>query len=464
MATPLFYNQGDQNIYKDFQYVPQEKYRTGFTAPTTTPIAAPVSGGITNTDAFTNSGGNDFNPAGNAFGYGTPVSEVNVRTFNPQKLPGANPLLLDNSASFKRSFDPSTNEYVGGVNMAQAGMAIPGGQVQNMYNIAQETMNQKGANAMSSVFPDYTAKEVARLANNNIQDYRQNYQANYNSPYEDSMELPYQGTLGNNEMYPSEKYPNSFMKGKLNRFKNTAGNAAKFVGELLPFPLNVATKLLPERDDNGIGGGTYGIGGLSDDKKAAYNALAKNSMLFDGQQGFKTSTGKNFQAKNYVPNQIEIYNQMTEQGYKLDEDGNVIDPKTNKVIGKNKNYKKRKFLEASTIYKTNKAEKDKVNKKNAEDATDDTTTSGTTNSDGFTYDTNTTGQASSNQYGTYTPSVTPQQAQDNQDRGRGQQDTESQTNSQAGEGGFYDYARGGRAGYFFGGRVGFKNGGLASIL
>ena len=29
-----FYNQGDQNIYKDFQYVPQEKYRLGFTAPT----------------------------------------------------------------------------------------------------------------------------------------------------------------------------------------------------------------------------------------------------------------------------------------------------------------------------------------------------------------------------------------------------------------------------------------------
>ena len=76
----------------------------------------------------------------------------------------------------------------------------------------------------------------------------------------------------------------------------------------------------------------------------------------------------------------------------------------------------------------------------------------TTNSGGFTYDTNTTGQASSNQYGTYTPSVTPQQAQDNQDRGRGQQDTESQTNSQAGSGGFYDeYNKGGRVGYFFGG-------------
>ena len=67
-----FYNQGDQNIYKDFQYVPQEKYRLGFTAPTTTPTAAPVSGGITNTNAFTNSGGN---------GYSGPTSSL-INNFN----------------------------------------------------------------------------------------------------------------------------------------------------------------------------------------------------------------------------------------------------------------------------------------------------------------------------------------------------------------------------------------------
>ena len=49
------------------------------------PPAAPASdGGITNTNAFTNSGGDDFSSTGNAFGYGSPVNEVNVRTFNPQ--------------------------------------------------------------------------------------------------------------------------------------------------------------------------------------------------------------------------------------------------------------------------------------------------------------------------------------------------------------------------------------------
>ena len=74
MAAPLFYNKGDQAIYNSgSKFVPQEQYRLGYTAPTTTPTAAPVSGGITNTNAFTNSGGNNFNSAGNAFGYGSQI-------------------------------------------------------------------------------------------------------------------------------------------------------------------------------------------------------------------------------------------------------------------------------------------------------------------------------------------------------------------------------------------------------
>ena len=87
MAAPLFYNQGDQNIYKDFQYVPQEKYRTGFTAPTTTPTAAPVSSGITNTNAFTNSGGGGgggggmqtLNPYSNSTSRSAPINSAAFR-------------------------------------------------------------------------------------------------------------------------------------------------------------------------------------------------------------------------------------------------------------------------------------------------------------------------------------------------------------------------------------------------
>ena len=73
-----FYNPGDQKIYEDFQFVPQEKYRTGFTAPVQGggQDASTPSFGIPNTNAFTNSVGDGFNQSGNAFGYGSAVNPV----------------------------------------------------------------------------------------------------------------------------------------------------------------------------------------------------------------------------------------------------------------------------------------------------------------------------------------------------------------------------------------------------
>ena len=94
MAGPLFYNQGDQNIYKDFQFVPQEKYRTGFTAPVQGggQDASTSSFGIPNTNAFTNSGGgdgggggNNINNTGNLGNYKN--IDFNERyTYNPQEF------------------------------------------------------------------------------------------------------------------------------------------------------------------------------------------------------------------------------------------------------------------------------------------------------------------------------------------------------------------------------------------
>jgi ribosomal protein L29 len=429
-----FYNQADQDIYNlGSKFVPQERYRLGYTPPVIAPTAAPVSGGITNTNAFTNSGGNNFNPAGNAFGYGTPVSEVNVRTFNPKELPGADPLLLDNSASFKRSIDPSTNNAVGGVNMATAGMAIPGQQVQNMYNVAQNTINQKGANAMSGVFPNYTAKEVARLANNNIQDYRQNYGAEgqYISPYEDSMDLGYQGTLGN--------------KGRLNRFRNKVGDVAKFAGALLPFPLNLATKFLPRGDDNGPGGGTYGIAGLSDAQKEQYNALAgiEGGGLFQGQGGMKTLTGKNFNAKGYMEGQMELakgfnFDTMTDEEIAAEIAKTKANPK--------KQFKYKQMLEASQMYKTGKIQQEK--QRAAAEANRASTAA---------------------IQGRVDRQYQDQMTRDGKDFSVSGPDTSAnptgKSNQASSERGYQMHgADGGRAGYFFGGRVNFKDGGLASIL
>ena len=137
-----FYNQGDQNIYKDFQYVPQEKYRLGFTAPTAAPTAEPVSGGITNTNAFTNSGGdNDFNrsfsnnpytaqPSGsfvtNRTGYGT-----------SDYLSGTEP-------------EETFMDKAGGLIKKGIGMAIPGGNF--LMGMAGKLDNFKNLSAQDKAF------------------------------------------------------------------------------------------------------------------------------------------------------------------------------------------------------------------------------------------------------------------------------------------------------------------------
>ena len=59
---------------KGIKYLPLQKYLQNpyeFPAEEET---APVNQGIVNTNAFNNSGGNDnFNPSGNAFGYGSKI-------------------------------------------------------------------------------------------------------------------------------------------------------------------------------------------------------------------------------------------------------------------------------------------------------------------------------------------------------------------------------------------------------
>ena len=97
-----FYNAADQELYKKYKFLPQEKYRLGLTLPTdpvADPVApetiAPVPGGITNTNAFNNSG-NDFQNNTNVLGLRTPGSDfassgsyITNRTNSGSMLPGA---------------------------------------------------------------------------------------------------------------------------------------------------------------------------------------------------------------------------------------------------------------------------------------------------------------------------------------------------------------------------------------
>ena len=71
-----FYNAADQELYKKYKFLPQEKYRLGLTLPTD-PVA-PVSGGITNTNAFTGSGGDNFSV------YNPDPNSISNRDYNPR--------------------------------------------------------------------------------------------------------------------------------------------------------------------------------------------------------------------------------------------------------------------------------------------------------------------------------------------------------------------------------------------
>jgi len=103
-----FYNAADQKLYKDYQYLPQEKYRLGLNLPKNTPDAPVVNQGIVNTNAFTGGGGNDFSV------YNPDPNSIVNREYDPrpnyeayyQDTFGAN--AKDPLSNFTMTGDPAT--------------------------------------------------------------------------------------------------------------------------------------------------------------------------------------------------------------------------------------------------------------------------------------------------------------------------------------------------------------------
>ena len=309
-----FYNKADQELYKNYQYLPQEQYRLGLNLPKDTQAeTVNTTFGIPATNAFANSDNTIFSPSGNAFGYGSPVSEVNVRTFNPQP-------------------------YGTGIESAQ-----------QAYNQATQAL-AAGVNPNAQGFASFTGGTLEGLrdtANEMIMDNKEQYgaQGQYISPYDDTVDQSkYTTTIGS---FPSRAF--------FNRLRNKGFNIA----ENIPY-IGTAARILkgflPQQEDRGPGGGTYGIAGLSDAQKTQYNALAKEGFLFDGPSGIKTLTGKNFAAKNYLEGQLELA-----QKFGFD---TMTDEEIDKAIAKMKANPKKQFqykqmLESSAMYKTNKAAEEK---------------------------------------------------------------------------------------------------------
>jgi len=108
--------------------------------------------------------------------------------------------------------------------------------------------------------------------------------------------------------------------------------------------------------------GNYGVAGMDDIQKGAYNQLAGQGMLFDSPSGLKTATGKNFMGKGYMEGQQELYDKIT-QGGELSEEDIIQSLKDYAFKHNQKNwqntFKAKQWFEAKTMSDLNKVNKQK---------------------------------------------------------------------------------------------------------
>ena len=147
-----FYKLADQKLFKDYQFLPQEKYRLGLNLPTdATEDEVVTDQGIVNTDAFANAGG-----GGDGFSVYNPDPNTIVnQDYDPYAYRNASEM------SFVGATDPRylTERYNPSITRDQS-----------RYNLASQNIS------MNPMTPERRA-EIMRDTNNRIQDNRQTYGA-----------------------------------------------------------------------------------------------------------------------------------------------------------------------------------------------------------------------------------------------------------------------------------------------
>jgi len=298
MAT--FYTGVDKSIYQGGDhYVPMEQFRLNPYEKKNLSYESsqPQSYGITNTNAFTNSGG-AFNASGNAFGYGTAI-----KPGDPSVLWGGKPI---------RSADVDTDF---------------GTTLKDPTDYRGQSGYYGSANYQRGLPGDIQQSGPGR-----------------HFEYDDSGQFYRDYSLTPKKEFPGwARVAAGFIPG---------GNFA------LNFIENRMNPEGPLTADD-VNKGRYAMGGLDAIDKKAYDELAGSGLLFEGSSGVKTITGKNFGAKGYFEGQKEIYDNLSKsvadggQGFSMNENGEVVDEEGNVIGG----FKAKQFIEASKMYNF-KQEKD----------------------------------------------------------------------------------------------------------
>ena len=278
-----FYNLADQKLFKDYQFLPQEKYRLGLNLPTdATEDEVVTDEGIVNTNAFANSGGGgDFSPTGNMFGEGTAVSPVygntyidTVRREGPESRQAVEALINAGGSA------------LGGLMPQEYGFQFTGipterGDVLNEFDsINYDTDNIVQGQTMGGSYTD---------------------DMDYSKSAFDSLE--------------SENEKRGFLSKMFNKAGQIKSKLPSWAqaGITALNPFSIIPNLL-----SGIGGDgpKYGIAGLTDQQKGLYDSLASQGMLFNTPSGMKTFDGKNFSQvdeetyDNYFDNKIDKFGSL----------------------------------------------------------------------------------------------------------------------------------------------------------
>jgi|14_taG_2_1085336.scaffolds.fasta_scaffold19070_3 hypothetical protein len=299
---PGFYNPYDQQVYDaGFKYIPQSKYLLNpFKIPTDDSTTPPDTGGIT---SLNRGGGDGFNPYNtdmskvrqdyNAFP-SRQAGEIYSGTFNPRSLPG--PQMPDKLGISTNTVPLGNNR----ISASQLGINLPGGQVQNAYNRARNAMNMRGDDTMSRDYPEFTAAEVARLTNDSIQDYRQNYGAQ--GQYVDQYDPNYSSMTEAQKFmdnYPDyygvpSGVPEPGIPAAIGRYMSNSllgkgfGIAKDFLGRVMP----INERAIMENEARGAGIFTDDIGRIVTDDyntaggiMAGYNLNKIDAGTFDKRRG-----------------------------------------------------------------------------------------------------------------------------------------------------------------------------------
>ena len=138
-----------------------------------------------------------------------------------------------------------------------------------------------------------------------------NFQSQFDQRYADHMK-----TVENPDAY------NRDADGNLTTRKDVLQRsmiAENWDQKYIPKPLRIAASFIPfgnaglnwiekRMNDKSRGIGSYGIAGMDASQKGMYDTLASQGLLYNtGNTGFKTATGKNFNAKGYAEGQADIW-------------------------------------------------------------------------------------------------------------------------------------------------------------